>query len=128
MNKRVFLLRVAWAMCLLLVVVGSLLPESSTPIRLLNDTGLSDKVDHILAYAALAFLPVLSESRRRLVLYLVLVAALGIALEFLQELTPDRSFELADMRADFLGIALGCLAAFPFRRAWNNSASAERQP
>jgi VanZ family protein len=37
----------------------------------------------------------------------------GIALEFAQSLTDYRTFELADMAADTVGVALGWIAALP---------------
>jgi VanZ family protein len=39
------------------------------------------------------------------------MVALGIALEYAQRATGYRSFEVADMAADALGVAVGWLAA-----------------
>ncbi len=41
------------------------------------------------------------------------MVALGIALEYAQRATGYRSFEVADMVADALGVAIGWLAAPP---------------
>ena len=110
------LLRVSWAVSIVAVIIGSLVPASSPLITTLDRTGLSDKADHLLAYALLAFLPALSERLRIVPLAVVFGAALGIALEFAQRLTPSRTFELADMAADMAGLSLGVLLGLLGRR------------
>ena len=43
---------------------------------------------------------------------------MGIAVEFLQDLTPYRSFELADMGADSVGVLIGwCVALTPLKHS-----------
>jgi hypothetical protein len=44
--------------------------------------------------------------------YAIGFIAMGVAIEFIQPLT-GRNFELADMAADALGVALGWAAALP---------------
>jgi VanZ family protein len=101
------LLRVLWAVAILTVIVGSLLSSESAPIQTLDRLPISDKVDHLAAYAALAFFPALHE-RRRFVLGAALGAiALGIALEFAQRMTGWRDFEIGDMIADAIGVCAG---------------------
>jgi VanZ family protein len=69
-----------------------------------------DKLDHILAYATLMlwFAWLYARNSARLGFASGFVA-LGVALEFAQSLTDYRSFEVADMAADGLGVALGWL-------------------
>jgi VanZ family protein len=68
---------------------------------------VNDKVQHVLAYVSLAFLPALHEPRRRLVSIALGLVALGILLEFGQLLSPGRSFEIGDMAADAAGVVAG---------------------
>lgn len=76
-----------------------------------------DKLQHMIAYAALMawFIQVYSRDRRpRLAGWLL---TLGIAIEFLQWLTPYRSFDVLDMVADALGIGLGWALGTALARA-----------
>jgi VanZ family protein len=100
---------------LLSVIIGSLLPGNSAPMLAIESLGLSDKFEHCVAYAVLAFLPCLHERRRPLIMLLLLTAAAGILLEFGQLLSPGRSFDLYDMLADGVGIVIGGAAALPVR-------------
>jgi len=110
-----FAIRALWAISIITVIIGSLLPDSSPAIVALSATGLSDKFDHFLAYAVLAFLPTLREDRRVIISLAVLACALGILLEFLQP-SFGRDYEFADMVADGIGILAGLGLALPLRR------------
>ena len=69
-------------------------------------------IGHVLAYAWLMFW--YAQLYRRLSSRLVIavaLAALGIALEFLQALTPTRHFSYGDMRDDALGVVAGWMFA-----------------
>jgi VanZ family protein len=101
------LLRVVWAALIAVVVIGTLLPARSAPMEMLDALGINDKVEHVLAYLSLAFLPALHESRRRLAFVAPLLVALGVALEFGQRLSPGRDFESGDMIADAVGVTAG---------------------
>ena len=98
------------------VALGSLLPSNSALMQAVGSAGLSDKLEHFLAYALLAFLPTLHENLYLVLSTLCFGAALGIGLEFAQLLTATRSFEVADMAADLAGLAAGALLALPLRR------------
>ena len=91
-----------------IVVLGSLMPGPPTPITF----DQSDKLSHALAYAWLMlwFCQLYAGTRRRFALALALIA-LGVALEFLQNLTPDRTYDLLDMAANTGGVLLGWLLA-----------------
>jgi VanZ family protein len=101
------LLRLIWAALLVLVVIGSLLPAASAPMRMIAALHVNDKVQHIVAYLSLAFLPALHERRRRLAYTAVGLVALGVLLEFGQLWSPGRSFEIGDMLADAAGVIAG---------------------
>jgi len=73
-----------------------------------------DKLGHLAAYGlvTLWFAQPYTGLRQRIWLAIGMVA-LGIALEYAQHATGYRSFEVADMVADALGVAIGWLAAPP---------------
>ncbi len=100
-------LRLAWVLGLLVVIVGSLLPGDSLPIRELALLDISDKIEHFAAYAALAFLPAIHERRRAVIFMALALVGLGVLLEFGQLLSVDRDFEIGDMVADAAGVCVG---------------------
>ena len=114
-RQRAATLRLLWTVCLIAVVVGSLLPAGSAPMRALDKLDINDKVQHLLAYAVLAFLPALHERLRKLAVLLLIAAALGVLLEYGQLYSPGRTFDVHDMLADVLGIALGTAIGLPLR-------------
>ena len=73
-----------------------------------------DKVGHLIAYATLMFWFAQLDTRPRVCLgYAIGFCALGVALEFAQRLTGYRSFEVADMGANAVGVLLGWISAPP---------------
>ena len=120
-GRHVATLRVLWTGCLIAVIVGSLLPADSAPMRALDKLDVNDKVQHLLAYAALAFLPALHERLRKLAVLLLIAAALGVLLEYGQLYSPGRTFDVHDMLADVLGIALGTAIGLPLRSIFTTS-------
>jgi VanZ family protein len=103
------LLRILWSVLALLVVVGSLLPAYSLPIQALDKLHIPDKVIHFLAYAVLAFLPALHETRRMTALFLASVMLLGVLIEFGQRYSVGRFSEVADVLANGWGVICGLL-------------------
>jgi VanZ family protein len=96
------------------VIYLSLIPEPPG-----IDGPWGDKLGHAAAYTALMlwFAQLYPIRSNRLWAALGLIA-LGIAIEFAQEQTGYRKFEVADMFADALGVAVGfILAETPLRRA-----------
>ncbi len=89
-----------------LVVYVSLIPALPS-----IDITAADKVAHVFAYATLTlwFLQLYPADRRAMLVIGFIM--MGIALEFLQELTASRSFEYADIAANTGGVALGWLLA-----------------
>ena len=71
-----------------------------------------DKIGHTSAYTALMlWFAQLYRSRSKKLLIALGLVGLGIAIEFAQEQTGYRHFEVADMFADALGVAAGFLLA-----------------
>jgi VanZ family protein len=96
-------------MLVLAIITLSLTPA---PPHLNLEQG--DKLGHFAAYGlvTLWFAQLYTALRQRIWLALGMVA-LGIALEYAQRATGYRSFEVADMAADAIGVAIGWLAAPP---------------
>jgi len=107
--------RLVWIIGVITVILGSLLPGNSTPIQALDRLHINDKVEHAMAYAALALLPVLHEQGRRQIALILIVAAMGILLEFGQLYSPDRSFDTRDMLADIVGVVIGATTGLLLR-------------
>ena len=123
-GRSVRTLRILWSVCLVVVIIGSLLPADSAAMRTLDKLDINDKVQHILAYAALGFLPAIHERRRTLAVLLVLAAALGVLLEYGQLYSPGRSFDVYDMLADAIGIVIGAAIGLSLRPFLNGQATA----
>jgi VanZ family protein len=103
--RRLFV-AVGWAL------VGVILWLSLTPQPPQVDFQQSDKVGHFIAYGGLMFwFCQLYRGARTRLAYAAGFIAMGIAIEFLQRATGYRSFEVMDMVADAIGVALGWAAA-----------------
>ena len=116
-GHRTIILRLVWAAAVVVVITGSLLPGDSSAMQTISGLHVNDKVQHGLSYAVLAWLPVLHERLRIAAVLLVLVAALGVLVEFGQLYSPGRSFDIHDMIADFAGIVAGAVIGL-FLRRW----------
>jgi VanZ family protein len=101
---------------LLAVVIGSLMPGSSPAIRALSRLQVSDKIQHLLAYTMLVFLPAVHERRAFVISAWIGVIAVGVGLEFVQLWSGRREFEVNDMLADAVGASLGAVLGFSFGR------------
>ncbi|MCI0428961.1 MAG: VanZ family protein [Rhodospirillales bacterium] len=105
------ILRSAFAAGTLAVVLLSLLPGKEIPA-----VGVSDKIEHVTAYALLGLAGGLAfPSCRAAMLLLALLPLLGIGLELAQSLVADRSSEVADAIADWVGATLTLLPILLFR-------------
>lgn len=107
--------RILWLAAVLGVVVSSLLPASSAPVRMLERLPLSDKALHFCAYALLAFLPVLYERLRTALVIAACLTVMGVLVEFGQAASSSRLFEIRDMAANGCGVVFGLLAGLPRR-------------
>jgi VanZ family protein len=61
-------------------------------------------------------LPMLSETRKRALFCVLIMALLGVALEFGQMLSPGRSADVMDALADSCGLLTGMIVAYAVRR------------
>src|SRR4051812_21956477 len=114
-SRQKLLLRLVWLLWLIAVIVGSLLPGNTTAMRAINELHVNDKVQHYVGYALLGFLPALHERRRTLTLLLLFSAVMGVLLEVGQLYSPERSLDVFDMVADFMGIVSGSLLGVALR-------------
>lgn len=74
-----------------------------------------DKVGHVVAYGVMMlwWSQILIRSRDHLIIAAAFVT-MGILIEFVQRWTGWRTFEVADMIADAIGVAMGwCIACTP---------------
>jgi VanZ family protein len=95
-------LRLAFAAAAVAIIALSLLPRDSLP-----SVGVSDKYEHLAAYAVLAATAWLAFPSRRAALRLMLLLPLmSIALEFAQTFVPGRSGDVADALVSALGAYL----------------------
>ena len=87
---------------------------SLAPISMDLKMEQGDKISHVLTYLVLmSWFANLYETPISRMCLAVGFLALGIALEFAQGLVGYRSFEVADMGADAVGVVLGWLLAPP---------------
>jgi VanZ family protein len=96
------------------ILYASLLDPPTSGLAPLGPLGLlgMDKWLHALAYAALAGTVALALAPRagtaRVVVLAVIVSvAYGVGIEFAQAPLPERSFSVADMAADAVGVGVG---------------------
>jgi VanZ family protein len=99
--------RILFLLAIAVVTLLSLLPQRDVP-----KVGVSDKLEHAIAYFGLALIGGLAFSTRHSLLYLfVFLCAMGGAIELLQSFSPGRTPELADAVADAAGAAAGIFVA-----------------
>lgn len=101
--------RAGWQL-LAMLCLGVFLLLSLMPMPVIRITPMhSDKLLHALSYAFLmyAFAQVFDRIPRPVLALLFIV--LGVGVEFLQGLTRYRSFEIADMAANGVGVVAGWL-------------------
>lgn len=97
-----------WIM-VLAIVIGSLAPSRMVEPVLPE---WNDKVIHVMAYGIVMFwFGMLDRTLWRQALWALGFVAMGVAIEFAQRETGYRDFEIADMAADAIGVALGWLLA-----------------
>ena len=81
---------------------------SLTPSPPEVDIAYSDKLGHLAGYGLLMFwFTQLYVARRSRIVHAAIFLAMGVGLEFLQGTLGYRSYEIADMYANTLGVALG---------------------
>jgi VanZ family protein len=96
------------------LLIGFVVYESFTTVPIEVPLPGGDKYGHILAYSTLMFwFAQIYPGRRRRIAWAFAFVGMGIAIEFLQGLTDYRSFEVADMVSDAVGVGVGWLVAPP---------------
>lgn len=105
-----------------ITLVAALLPAERAPKA--TDW---DKLDHALAFAALAVAGVFAMQwmRRGVVWVLPLLTALGALIELLQLFVPSRMADVRDLLADVVGAAIGTCLAWLVLRALGVGSSRE---
>jgi len=114
-DRLTWLFRILFAVAL---VAGTYLALAPAPARL-PGFDVSDKIEHMLGLAVLAFLLDRSQPSARWGYWQLtapLLFAYGGLIEILQSFTPNRSPELLDLLADGLGIVLYGLLRQPLGR------------
>ena len=106
-------------------MVGAVVAASLVSIPPVAVFALHDKAVHLAVYAGLTgwFAQIFRHDLTRLLIVLAFVA-LGVAVEFLQGLTPSRRFEALDMLANASGALLAW--ALSYTRLGRALAAAER--
>ena len=108
-----------WALAVLLVITGSLLPAAALARLHYDAIAPNDKVVHFMGYTVLALVPVsLLELAGLGIALAATMIPMGVLLEFLQRLVPGRTFEIGDMVANSLGVLSGILLALCVRRVF----------
>ena len=96
-----------WALCLIAITLGSLLPNIYVP-----EEYHLDKLIHGSSYAGLAFLSYFFTKNRRLfVSILIMLVLIGSAIEILQIFMPPRDGTIGDFAADSVGVICGAFLA-----------------
>jgi VanZ family protein len=105
-------LLILWALTICAVAVFSLLPGTAAPVVAMERLPVSDRLVHFLVYMVLALLPASSIRPRQRGQYSTgAMFLLGLLLELAQIATPGREFELGDLVANAIGVAVGILIA-----------------
>ena len=105
---RFFWLTIGYA----LVATVVLLSLTSAPVELEMDIPYQDKFFHALAYFTLmAWFSQIYHDRFQRNMIAVLFIFMGVGIEYLQGFDPNRYFEVADMLANSIGVALGFAVA-----------------
>lgn len=100
---------------LAIVSVAALAPGAEAP-----SLGVGDKLDHLLAFVALAVAAALSwpAGRARALAAGVGLLAYGAFIELAQTRVPGRHGDVVDLAVDAAGIALGLAVVHGLRSAW----------
>ena len=114
LERRVFLCRFLLVVCVGIVTVSSVLPQTgcANSTKVVFSIGL-DKVLHFLAFGAIGFFAVgcLDEPERVTILAVFASVALyGVFIEGLQFFIPTRTFNPMDIAANLWGILCGAVA------------------
>ncbi len=96
-------LRAAWVAGIIAFLAVSVMPIGRTP---LSGVEMGDKIAHFGVFFILAIFPVSTGAVRTVTVFVALLL-LAVGSESLQALIPFRSWEVADIVVDFLGMLAG---------------------
>jgi len=106
---------IIWAVSAGVVIFYSLVPRVEFPV----DFWQADKFYHLIAYCWLSILPLVGYSERKFALKASLsMILLGILLETGQLYVPGRTFSVADITMNTLGVILGIFGGDRLRRSF----------
>lgn len=114
---RYIVARVLAAAWLVVLVLGSIAPADTEQIQPAYIFG--DFVLHAFGYFGLTILLVLSQRQPKILVSAVIAAGIGIVLEGVQGMTPDRTPQAMDALANTLGALAG--AGFCWGKRWIDS-------
>lgn len=114
-HRNTLVFRMFWGLWLSGIAVLSLLPA-----KVAITTGWSDKIEHGLAFAALAILWQLAWPKVRGLLIIALSVSYGAFIELAQTFSPGRHADVWDLLADAVGVGLGMFIIHGWkRRVWS---------
>lgn len=97
-----------WLLILLIVIIGSLLPNVDIKVHNKND-----KLIHFLAYFLMSLISSLIFERHwKKILFAGLLLLVSALIEVAQHYIPQRSASSMDMLANFLGITCGLMLSY----------------
>lgn len=105
-----------WCIALAITITGSVLPGDSAAVRVILLWDRADLAAHFAGYTALGYLPTLVETRRTCIALGAFAIGLGLVLEVVQTVVPNRSFEWIDFAVDAAGVLAGAAVGWYFHR------------
>jgi len=102
-----------WLAVGLFLVSGVTLASVISIPKEVSSLVFNDKLTHVAVYACLMgwFAQIFRHDLTRLI-FVVLLSALGVGIEFIQAATPTRQFEVLDMVANTSGVVLAWALAY----------------
>ncbi len=102
-----------WLAVGLLLVSGVTLASVTSVPKEVTTLVFNDKLTHVAVYACLMgwFAQIFRHDLTRLI-FVVLLCAMGVGIEFIQATTPTRKFEVLDMVANTSGVVLAWALAY----------------
>jgi len=102
-----------WLACGLLLISTVVLASVVKVPAQVSGLLLNDKLMHVFVYACLMgwFSQIFKHDLTRLI-FVVVLSAMGIGIEFIQAATPSRQFEVLDMIANTSGVVLAWALAY----------------
>ena len=119
-KKTVLFTRIIYILLIFLIGIMSIIPDEALD-KVSNTYKLfkGGYLFHILAYGLFSFFALLyniTYQRHTLLIILLFISVYSIILEVIQYFLPYRSFNLYDILASLIGIAVGAVLFFLYRR------------